>query len=254
MISLGGWYEGSEKYSDMARSPVLRKQFINSVLDFLHEYDFDGLDFDWEYPGSRLGNPQIDSENYLQLIKELKEAFEPYGYLLTAAVSPGRPTIEKAYKIKELNELFDWFNVMTYDYHGGWENVFGHNAPLYNRPDETEELFQIFNVNYTIHYYLSHGATKDKLVMGVPFYGRAWTIEDPKKVKLGDPAKGMSPPGFISGEEGVLSYIELCQLFKKEHWDITYDEYYNAPYAHNDKIWVGYDDVKSISCKVDNFN
>ena len=250
MISLGGWYEGSEKYSDMAANPTYRQQFIQSVLDFLQEYKFDGLDLDWEYPGSRLGNPKIDKQNYLALVRELKDAFEPHGYLLTAAVSPGKDKIDRAYDIKELNKLFDWMNVMTYDYHGGWENFYGHNAPLYKRPDETDELHTYFNVNYTMHYYLNNGATRDKLVMGVPFYGRAWSIEDRSKLKLGDPAKGMSPPGFISGEEGVLSYIELCQLFQKEEWHIQYDEYYNAPYGYNDKIWVGYDDLASISCKV----
>ncbi|KAH9419275.1 Cht3p [Dermatophagoides pteronyssinus] len=250
MISLGGWYEGSEKYSDMAANPTYRHQFVQSVLDFLQEYKFDGLDLDWEYPGSRLGNPKIDKQNYLTLVRELKEAFEPFGYLLTAAVSPGKDKIDVAYELKELNQLFDWMNVMTYDYHGGWENVFGHNAPLYKRPDETDELHTYFNVNYTMHYYLNNGATRDKLVMGVPFYGRAWSIEDRSKVKLGDPAKGMSPPGFITGEEGVLSYIELCQLFQKEEWHIQYDEYYNAPYGYNDKIWVGYDDLASISCKL----
>lgn len=254
LISLGGWYEGSEKYSDMARNPTYRRNFIESVIEFLQKYDFDGLDLDWEYPGSRLGDPHVDKDNFLTLVRELKQAFEPHGYMLTAAMSPGRPTIDKAYNIKELNDLFDYMNIMTYDYHGGWENILGHNAPLYKRPDETDQLYIEFTVNYTINYYLEHGATKDKMVMGIPFYGRAWSLEDPKKTRLGDPAKGMSPAGFISGEEGVLGYIELCQLFEKEKstnpWEIKYDEYYNAPYAHNRDIWVGYDDLKSISCKV----
>jgi len=47
------------------------------------------------------------------------------------------------------------------------------------------------------------------MVMGMLFYGRAWTLESPDKVKLNDTAKGMSPAGFISGEEGVLGYNEV---------------------------------------------
>lgn len=254
LISLGGWYEGSEKYSDMARNPTYRKNFIESVIEFLNEHGFDGLDLDWEYPGSRLGDPRVDRDNFLLLVRELHAAFEPYGFMLTAAMSPGKDKIDKAYYMRELNELFDYMNIMTYDYHGGWENFLGHNAPLYKRPDETDPLFIEFTVNYTMNYYLSLGATRDKMVMGIPFYGRAWTLESPDKVRLHDPAKGMSPPGFISGEEGVIGYIELCQMFKNQTaanpWTIHYDEYYNAPYAYNKEIWVGYDDLKSISCKV----
>ena len=113
MISLGGWYEGSEKYSDMARSPVYRKNFIDSVIAFLGKYDFDGLDLDWEYPGSRLGDPTVDRDNYLTLVRELRAAFDPHGYLLTVAMSPGQPTIDRAYHIAELNQLFDFMNIMT---------------------------------------------------------------------------------------------------------------------------------------------
>ena len=209
MIALGGWYEGSEKYSDMAKDPKLRENFVQSVLKFLKEHDFDGLDMDWEYPGSRLGDPATDKEDFIALLRELKEAFEEEGYVLTAAVSPGKKTIDTAYIVPELNKLLDWINVMAYDYHGGWEDQLGHNAPLYRRPDETDELSKWFNVNYTINYWLELGAEKKKIVMGMPFYGRAWTLESTSEVKLHDDAKGMSPAGFISGEEGVLGYIEV---------------------------------------------
>ena len=103
-----------------------------------------------------------------------------------------------------------------------------------------------------MHYYLALGATKDKLVMGLPFYGRSWTMEDPNKHNLRDAAKGKSPPGFITGEEGVLGYNEYCQMFKADpaSWHIHYDEFYEAPYAYNGSLWIGFDDLKSLSCKV----
>ena len=209
MISLGGWYEGSEKYSDMANDPEHRKRFVKTAVEFLTTFDFDGLDMDWEYPANRLGKP-YDQQNYITLLRELKEAFEPHGFLLTAALSPGKPTIDSAYGklVPQLNELLDWANVMTYDYHGGWEDILGHNAPLYRRPDEQDDIHKWFTVNYTVHYYLELGLKKENMVMGVPFYGRAWTIA-PGKNHLNDTAKGMSGIGFISGEYGVLGYNEV---------------------------------------------
>ena len=216
MISVGGWYEGSEKYSDMAKD-ANRARFVKSVLDFLQKYDFDGLDLDWEYPANRGGDEVADKSNFLKLLRELREAFDPHGYLLTAALSPGKQTMDAAYgDVPLMNELLDWGNVMTYDYHGGWEDILGHNAPLYSRPDETEELerklhtnYRTFNVNYTVNYYLSLGLKKEKMVMGVPFYGRGWTLMSKDKHNLHDIAKGMSPEGFLGGEAGVLGYNEV---------------------------------------------
>ena len=47
MIAIGGWNEGSTKYSAMASNPGSRKTFVDSVVRFLKQYDFDGLDVDW---------------------------------------------------------------------------------------------------------------------------------------------------------------------------------------------------------------
>ena len=51
-LAIGGWNEGSKKYSEMAADPNKRKIFTASVVSFLQEHNFDGLDLDWEYPGT----------------------------------------------------------------------------------------------------------------------------------------------------------------------------------------------------------
>ncbi len=120
---LGGWNAGSGAYSTMAEDPEKRKVFIDSVMDFLETYPFDGVDFDWEYPGSREGsNPDVDKENFNKLIDELSVELKAKNKLFTAALSPGFQTIENAYDIPHVAEIFDFINVMCYDYHGWWTN------------------------------------------------------------------------------------------------------------------------------------
>ena len=69
-LAIGGWNEGSEKYSEMAADPVSRRTFARSALSFIRRHKFDGLDLDWEYPGKRGGKPE-DRENFILLIKDL---------------------------------------------------------------------------------------------------------------------------------------------------------------------------------------
>lgn len=47
MIAIGGWDDGSVKYSKMAMNNDSRKEFVESVIEFLKEHKFNGLDFNW---------------------------------------------------------------------------------------------------------------------------------------------------------------------------------------------------------------
>ena len=215
LLAIGGWNEGElnftdpKKYSVMANDPKLRKGFVESVVKILTRYGFDGLDFDWEYPGSRGGDPSIDKKNFITLLSELKAAFDPHGFLLTVAVSAGKGTMDLAYDVPKMMPLVDYISVMGYDYHGGsWEDYLGHNAPLYARPDETG-LNLVFNVNYSVNYWLELGADKSKMVLGMPLYGRTYTLLDNKRVHLGDKVKGAGPKYPISNETGIIGYIEV---------------------------------------------
>lgn len=66
------------------------------------------------------------------VFQDLHAALEPKGLLLTAALGAGKDTMEAAYDLAELNKYLDFIHLMSYDYHGKWDNQTGANAPLHS--------------------------------------------------------------------------------------------------------------------------
>ena len=50
-----GWVVGGKTFSDLVHNSTSRETFVTTTCDFLKKYNFDGLDLDWEYPGSDSG-------------------------------------------------------------------------------------------------------------------------------------------------------------------------------------------------------
>ena len=87
-----------------------------------------------------------DKANFAALVKELSDAFKPEGLLLTAAVSPSARVINEAYEIPSLSQYLDYISVMTYDYHGPWDKVTGHLAPLKEHPEDTDKTYNLVSI------------------------------------------------------------------------------------------------------------
>ena len=84
-----------------------------------------------------MGNVQSDKPGFTALVRELKAAFDPKGWELTAAVSAGAKTVDAGYEVAELSQLLDAIHLMTYDMHGSWENSVDHHGTLYGEPGDS---------------------------------------------------------------------------------------------------------------------
>ncbi|XP_015113995.1 acidic mammalian chitinase [Diachasma alloeum] len=240
LIAIGGAVDShGSKYSNMVSSAESRRQFIDSAVALLKQYKFDGFDVDWEYP-TRNGGVPADRNNFVLLLKELKERFNKEGgLLLTAAVAAGTWTASQAYDIPAISQHLDFINLMTYDFHGSWEPKTGHHAGL--RGD--------LSVESCVKYWLDQGCPKEKLVVGVPTYGKTWTLADPNNNAPGAPAPSAGQPGPYVRESGSFGYNELCEQIREGQWTVRFDEKAQAPYAFKGNQWVSYDNVKSVTEK-----
>jgi len=249
LIAIGGWNEGSTKYSQMAKDDDKRGKFVNSTVDFLTKHKFDGLDLDWEYPAKRGGSPE-DKKSFIYLVRDLKAAFTDQKFLLTAAIGAGKATIDISYDVPAMYKYLDYVNVMCYDYHGKWDKKTGHNAPLRARPDEVGgHVF--LNLEYTINYLIKKGAKPEKTVLGVPLYGRSFLLSNPTMNHMGDPAKSTSFAGPYTREQGFLGYNEICKELSAQgsNWTVVWEKCHQAPYMFRGDRWVSYDNERSVRLK-----
>ena len=257
LISVGGW-TWSTQFSDVASTASGRAAFASSCVDFMVAYGFDGIDIDWEYPvgGGLAGNANRpeDKANYTLLLAALRAELdarrmtlaraEPF--LLTIA-APAGPAIIDHLDPVGIAASVDWINVMSYDFHGAWENVTGHNAPLHQG---TGDANVGWNVEAALHAYLDRGVPPSKLVMGVPFYGRSWQgVSAGTTSGLYRSATGAGPGTW---ENGVLDYADIAAHYVgKPGWSALRDATAGVPYLYNASsgVFVTYDDATSLRAK-----
>lgn len=63
--------------------------------------------------------------------------------------------------------------------------------------------------DFSAREWVKQGAPKEKLMIGMPTYGRSFTLVDPTKFDIGAPASGGGTPGKYTGEAGFMSYYEV---------------------------------------------
>lgn len=149
-------------------------------------------------------------------------------------------------------ETVDYINVMAYDMHGPWESETDHHAPLYQRSWDTDTTN---NVDHIIQYWISQGLPASKINMGIPLYGKSWTLTityttDPT---LPAPGVGAGAAGPLIGVNGFLGYNEICRYVKTSKWSVVQDSnHLIGPYASSPNkpmTWVGYDDPAMAQVK-----
>jgi chitinase len=200
VISLGGW-TWSKYFSDAALTKESRERFVSSCIDLFIKGNipspgwggmggpgsaadvFDGIDIDWEWPGSEGNTGNIirpeDKQNYTKLLAEFRKQLHAYGkqtgkdYLLTAFLPASSAKIDAGFEVPSIFGSLSFGSVQGYDFHGTWESTTNHQSNLYTSPADPSA--PRYSDNGVVSDYLSRGAPPKELVVGVPFYSRGWT-------------------------------------------------------------------------------
>ncbi|AUY48056.1 glycosyl hydrolase family 18 protein [Streptomyces sp. CB01881] len=261
-ISIGGWTY-SKYFSDAAATDASRKAFVSSCVDMFLKGNlptgiagdasggqasaaglFDGVDLDWEYPGSAGGHTgnhysPADKQNFTLLLKEFRTQLDALGnaqgkrFLLTAALPSGQDKIARL-ETDQIGAYLDYADIMTYDMHGAWDATgpTNHQDPLHDSPnDPTTPITpgtRKYNVDTTLtayttglpEYGITGGFPANKLVLGIPFYWRGWTgVPAGNNFGLYRSATGPTPAKPLSAEAGLAAWKELGATAANTHWD-----------------------------------
>jgi chitinase len=248
LISVGGWTDSTGFYA-MSQIEAGRAAFSESAAAFASRHGFDGVDLDWEYPGGGgndkgLGGP-ADKRNFTLLLQELRRRLDEQGaadrkrYLSTIAVGAGARPRENL-ELDEIHKHLDFINLMTYDMGGTWSPRTAFNAPLLPAFDGAS------SADGSVRAYLAGGIPTDKLVLGVPFYGRGYAGV------AANADNGFNQPHDRKGARGLGgAYRDLAE----KHIDKTHRRFWHdaarVPWLYDETggTMITYDDPESLRLK-----
>ncbi|MEO9967239.1 MAG: glycosyl hydrolase family 18 protein [Reichenbachiella sp.] len=261
MASIGGW-SMCKHFPEMAADPVKRATFVADCQKLIN-MGFDGIDLDWEYPGPYAGmnftGSVADYANYTILVQEIRDAIGA-DKLITAAFAASVPKLQ-GFDWPALSQTMDYFNIMSYDFNGGWSNKAGHNSPLYAYDNaEAPE----FNWHSTLTGLIGMGIPASKINMGSAFYGRgvitdgsaalnATTVKRNETVQPDGPITTCSdftnwPRDVYDGTPNYF-YIKQQALGVNSGWTEHWDDQAKVPYLTKDNFFLSYDNEQSIGLK-----
>lgn len=296
LLSVGGDHDEvdpeNNKYLTLLESSNARIPFINSAHSLVKTYGFDGLDLAWQFPKNKpkkvhgsvgkfwkgfkklfTGDHVVDEkaeehkEEFTALLRELKNALRPDGYLLGLTVLPNVNS-SLFYDVPAIVNYLDFVNLHAFDFYTPERNpeVADYPSPIYELNERDPEL----NANRQVQYWLNNHCPATKINVGIATYGRAWKMTKDSGLTGLPPVSdtdGPAPAGLQTQSAGLLSWPEVCaklpnqlnQHLKgadgplRKVGDPTKRfgsyAYRSADDNGDNGVWVGYDDPDTAGNK-----
>ncbi|QLQ78400.1 hypothetical protein HG537_0A06470 [Torulaspora globosa] len=266
VMCVGGW-SNRDEFPRMVRDPSRIDVFVNSCIETMFKYGFDGMELDWEFPEDDGYEPQA----YLEVTRRLREKMDELEAQIFGSakdhpkfhLSVATPAFSEKLKIlpiKEMDQYVDIWNMMTYDYYGEWSEKTGYHSNLFDGSQGAQDSFERkhmyasednegLNGDSAIQYMLKDvGIDSHKVCLGMAAYGRGFKHVDAKSFNgrfIDKKFRGVG--GASEGEKGMWLYNQLPIKGSQEIFDPEYGSAFCYDAKH--KTFVGYDNVDSVRMK-----
>lgn len=142
---------------------------IDSVISLLELKGADGVNIDFESVNGR------NRDEFSKFIIKLSEGLKKHNrkYIVTIDLYAYDP--HKVFEIDKIDKHIDVYNLMAYDYFGGFSKVAGPVSPLY-----PSKLWGDLCVSNSVDHYLKEGVDAKKLIVCYPYYGAKWSVKSEK--------------------------------------------------------------------------
>lgn len=284
LISIGEW-KLYDNFTHVTAQQASMDTFADSVVDFLRQYDFDGVDMDFRYPGyddvTHIGRSAtfrvFDSysnypyEGFLQLIQTLREKLDVAGeedgkhYLLTM-VAPASARLLSNMGLGEYTQYLDYLSIATFDFDYSNSHT-GPNSALYadsRNPKEAGLALPVQNIDW-VYKYFRGALSAEKINIGIPYHTRGWKNVTPGAYP-GGLYGSVSPAG--SGADGVngiwnspplpsganpLYHVKNLLADPMLGYELFWDDVTKTSYAWNetDKVFLNFEEENSMLEKIE---
>lgn len=233
----GSWFSDPYKtiFEDMAINPETRAIFVQSVVDAIELYDFDGIDIDWEIPAPN------NAPYFTALVRDLRVAFDAVNPDLIISAAVPNSNLSSNFEYSKIGEYMDFLHLMNYDL--GWSERTSHNSVLYSGSNNT---YLDLSVDKTVKTFTSLGFPKEKMIVGAAFYGKIF-----KNVFTSGNGLGVT----VSGSENTAKTINYHNI-KEQYLEVNpqyirRDELAHANYYYDNinGIFISYDSVDAMKEK-----
>ena len=210
---------GIKVTSTILNSYSKRQELIQSIVEKCAQYEIDGINIDFE------NMYQADKDKFSRFIIELAPRMQEMGMVLSVDVTApdGDPNWSLCYNRNVIGDVADYLVFMGYDQYGTSSAKPGTTAGLNWVEKSLQKIIQYDEVD------------TEKIILGIPFYTRQWTIASDGKIKDRSPVPMMN--------------IKIPNNVEKQ-WDEDLKQYYieYASGKNTIKMWI--EDGTSIKEKV----
>jgi spore germination protein len=214
------------------KNSAAQKTLMDSVLNMLLLWGGDGVDVNFENVPNGL---ETEMTAFLSALSQGLKAKIPNAVLSVDLPAVYRP---KQYQLNKLDHIVDLFLVTGYDYTYSGSKADGPVAPL----DVTTGQKSIVT---SIRTYVKAGLKREKLFLGLPYYGAIWTAKSPGARQVDSTLRFRR---HITYRDIMARYGSQAPEYDRQQWSGYYIQY-NKDSSYYEKCW--FDDTLTLGRKMD---